>query len=230
MYDIKNYVNLRGGNTFNYQHGRTRTNSNGWTSRYGQYLTHAHKHITRTVARYNSETAVHTSLGLITPSSICIIWHNNNTKAKSSDCQWLGHLQTNPEILGVAHNFFTRIGISSTRKRWICSLKPHPLFKLLFRREWLKVPSTNKGNAVSKMFVQSTLSNGHLYKTDTSLRWTPSVGPCRCSVILLWGEGWAVALGKVIDKKHMAHPPPPPSAKNDWPTPKARLEVAWPTP
>ena len=52
-------------------------------------------------------------------------------------------------------------------------------------------------------------SYSQLSLTDTSIRWTPSVGPCRCSVILLWEEGWAGAFGNVIDKKHMAHPPLP---------------------
>ena len=40
--------------------------------------------------------------------------------------------------------------------------------------------------------------------------------------------GWARASGNVVDKKHMAHPLL--RHKNDWPTRKARLEIAWPAP
>ena len=167
-YDRKNYVNLRGGNNFNYQHGRTRTNSNGWTSRYGQYLTHAHKHITRTVARYNSETAVHTSLGLITPSSIRIIWHNNNnTKAKSSDCPWLGHLQTNPEILGVAHIFLHQSAFRPHEKGESAHWNLTPSFKLLSGESGLR-----SRPRIREMRFQKC-SYSQLSLTDTSLRQTP---------------------------------------------------------
>ena len=35
--------------------------------------------------------------------------------------------------------------------------------------------------------LQSTLSlSGHLFKSDTSLRWTPGVGPCHFSVIIYY--------------------------------------------
>ncbi len=38
--------------------------------------------------------------------------------------------------------------------------------------------------AIIKEYSQLSL-NGHLYKTDTSIRRTPGYGPCRFSVILL---------------------------------------------
>ena len=45
-------------------------------------------------------------------------------------------------------------------------------------------------------------------------------------VFMDWSKsigGWGEAFGNVVDKKHMAHPPF--RQKNDWPTPKARLEI-----